>query len=195
MSTNAGMRPAAASSRMRPVGVGLTSRGPIGVEGLTVTTGNAELRGALAHGLLGQELRALVVADHVVDGHGRVLVGRRAILVDAEHGDARRVDHARRAGGRGRLEHVDGAFDVGAVHRLRIRDPEPIVGRDVKHGRATRGGAAQRVAIREVAVGDLDVEPRQIAAVAARAARARARPCRPRAARARRRSPRSRSLP
>ena len=32
-------RAVAASTTMRPVGVGLTSRGPIGVEGLTMTTG------------------------------------------------------------------------------------------------------------------------------------------------------------
>ena len=40
MSTKAGMRPVAASTMIRPVGVGLTSRGPIGVEGLTITTGS-----------------------------------------------------------------------------------------------------------------------------------------------------------
>ena len=41
MSTNAGMRPLAASTMIRPVGVGLMSRGPIGVDGLTMTAGNA----------------------------------------------------------------------------------------------------------------------------------------------------------
>ena len=35
----AGMRPLAASTMMRPVGVGFTSHGPIGVEGLTITAG------------------------------------------------------------------------------------------------------------------------------------------------------------
>ena len=40
MSTKAGMRPDAASTMMRPVGVGRTSRGPIGVDGLTITAGS-----------------------------------------------------------------------------------------------------------------------------------------------------------
>src|SRR6185436_6355990 len=56
--------------------------------------GKLDFRTALADGLLGQELRALVVPDHVFDRHGRVLVGRRSVLVDAEHGDTRRVDQA-----------------------------------------------------------------------------------------------------
>jgi len=34
------MRPAAASMMIRPVGVGRTSPGPIGVDGLTLTAGN-----------------------------------------------------------------------------------------------------------------------------------------------------------
>ena len=40
MSTKAGILPSAASWMMRPVGVGLTSRGPIGVDGLTITAGS-----------------------------------------------------------------------------------------------------------------------------------------------------------
>ena len=35
-----GMRPRAASTMIRPVGVGRTSPGPIGVDGLTMTAGN-----------------------------------------------------------------------------------------------------------------------------------------------------------
>ena len=35
----AGIRPLAASTMIRPVGVGRASRGPIGVEGLTMTAG------------------------------------------------------------------------------------------------------------------------------------------------------------
>ena len=34
------MRPVAASTMMRPVGVGLTSRGPMGVDGATSTAGS-----------------------------------------------------------------------------------------------------------------------------------------------------------
>ena len=40
VSTKPGIRPLAASTMMRPVGVGFTSRGPIGVEGLTITAGS-----------------------------------------------------------------------------------------------------------------------------------------------------------
>jgi len=55
---------------MRPVGVGLMSRGPIGVDGLTVTTGNlssaARRRTApFAHG--GNEERRHVIARVAVD--------------------------------------------------------------------------------------------------------------------------------
>ena len=63
MSTKAGMRPDAASTMMRPVGVGRTSRGPIGVDGLTMTAGRPI---ALDHRLdqpLSRDLAALVGAD------------------------------------------------------------------------------------------------------------------------------------
>ncbi|MNN34730.1 hypothetical protein D3C81_1485490 [compost metagenome] len=40
VSTKAGILPVAASTMIRPVGVGRTSRGPIGVDGLTMTAGN-----------------------------------------------------------------------------------------------------------------------------------------------------------
>ncbi len=36
--------PDAASTMIRPVGVGFTSRGPIGVEGLTMTAGKPSVR-------------------------------------------------------------------------------------------------------------------------------------------------------
>src|SRR5438067_493162 len=39
-STNPGTRPRAASTMRRPVGVGLMSPGPIGVDGLTMTAGS-----------------------------------------------------------------------------------------------------------------------------------------------------------
>ena len=48
---------------MRPVGVGLTSRGPIGVDGLTITAGNpAFFDHALDHSLR-HDLALLVCAD------------------------------------------------------------------------------------------------------------------------------------
>ena len=46
------MRPAAASTMMRPVGVGLTSRGPTGAAGLTITTGIASFLMRIEHRLL-----------------------------------------------------------------------------------------------------------------------------------------------
>ena len=128
-----------------------------------------ELVGAAAHRLLGEELRALVGADHVVERHGRRLVGRRAVAIDPEHRDARRIDEPLDACRRGGLEHVHGPFDVRAVHRQRIRDPEPIVGRDVEHRVAAARRGAQRLAVGQVALGELDVETLEVAPIAAAA--------------------------
>ena len=49
--------------------------GPIGVEGLTITAGRPRVSTQLAHDLLGQEFRALIGADHVVERARRGLVG------------------------------------------------------------------------------------------------------------------------
>ena len=72
---NAGILPFAASTMIRPVGVGFTSRGPIGVEGLTITAGRPRARSSLDQPL-GYDLGALVGADAFV-GHRRRWSRRR----------------------------------------------------------------------------------------------------------------------
>ena len=61
---------------MRPVGVGRTSRGPIGVEGLTITAGRFRAATISVDQLLGHDLAALVGADRVVGRQRAGLVGR-----------------------------------------------------------------------------------------------------------------------
>ena len=83
---------------MRPVGVGLMSRGPTGVDGLTITAGKLALAHELPHHLLGQEFGALVMADHVREAARRRFIGRAAVVVPAQRGDAAGIDDARDAG-------------------------------------------------------------------------------------------------
>ena len=78
------MRPDAASTIMRPVGVGFTSRGPIGVEGLTMTAGRPLVAHQRRHRFLGEEFRALVGADHVGERARRRLVGGAAVVREAQ---------------------------------------------------------------------------------------------------------------
>ena len=59
---------------MRPVGVGLMSRGPIGVEGLTMTAGSLSFAIISLDQALGHDLAALVGADGGVFGERRGFV-------------------------------------------------------------------------------------------------------------------------
>ena len=97
MSTKAGIRPDAASTMMRPVGVGRTSRGPIGVDGLTIDR-RQPVRRHLGHDILGHHLAALVGADRGIDRKRPRLVGDAAVA---------QVEGRNRAG-------VDDALDAGA---------------------------------------------------------------------------------
>ena len=53
---------------IRPVGVGLMSRGPIGVEGLTITAGRPSLGDHPLHQPLGGDLAVLVGPDGLAVG-------------------------------------------------------------------------------------------------------------------------------
>ena len=70
------MRPVAASTMMRPVGVGLMSRGPIGVDGATITAGKPFVRDHALDFALGHQLAALVGADHALRRVARGFVHR-----------------------------------------------------------------------------------------------------------------------
>ena len=88
---------------MRPVGVGFTSRGPIGVEGLTITAGSPVARDHLGDEILGDDLAALVGADRfgvrqvpglVGEAAGAQVEGRdRAGVDDPLHARAQRLLH------------------------------------------------------------------------------------------------------
>ncbi len=96
--------------------------------------------GQLAHHLLGEELGALVVAQHGGDAAGRGLVGGAAVAAKAERRDAAGIDDALDPG-RGCGPHQAArAVDIGAIERRRIAHPEAVVGRDVEQPAAAPSG-------------------------------------------------------
>ena len=131
------------------------------------------------HLLLRQELGALVDADHVVEGHRRLLVRRRAAGCLAQHRDGGGVDDALHPLPERLLHELARARHVGAVHGLRVAHPDPVVGGDVEQCRAALQGLRQRLAVREIAFGQFNAQPLQVAPVAARAHQT-ARPLAPR---------------
>src|SRR3546814_11790470 len=68
--------------------------------------------------LLGEELGALVGADHVGQADRRVLVGRRAVARLAEDGNRRGVDHPLDALAQCRCHQAAGSLDVGADQEI-----------------------------------------------------------------------------
>ena len=93
VSTNAGIRPRAASTMIRPVGVGLMSRGPIGVDGLTMTDRQAVARDHRFDQALGGDLAALVGADRVAGfASGADSSAAPPVATACERRDAARVD-------------------------------------------------------------------------------------------------------
>ena len=130
---NAGMRPLAASMMILPVGVGRTSRGPIGVEGLTMTAGKTAFR---HHGLdqsFGRDLAAFVGADALIFAQRSGLVRGHPV---GSHGDGRHaagVDDALDARPH-RLLHEDaGSLDVGGKDLAGVARPEAIIRRHMKN--------------------------------------------------------------
>jgi hypothetical protein len=93
----------------------------------------AGLRGSNGF-LLGEELGALVVADHVGERDGRVFIDDDAVGAEVHGGDAGGVDEARDANLAGQAEQLAGAVDVGAVHGGGIGNPEAVIGGHVHYG-------------------------------------------------------------
>ena len=135
---------------MRPVGVGLASLGPMGVVGLRMMTFWPFFGGGDGL-LLGEKLGALVVADHVFEGDGRVFVDDHAVGAEVHGGHAGRVDEALHAGLAGHAQQFARAVDVGAVHGLRIANPEAVIGGHVDHGIAAGEAGSQRFRLRQIA--------------------------------------------
>ena len=96
----------------------------------------------------------------------RRLVGRRAVADLAECGDGTAMDDTLGARVRCGADHRQRAVDVGSQHRVRVRHPDPVVGRDVNNVSATGGRATQRIGLGEVAGHDLRLQTGQISAVA-----------------------------
>ena len=90
--------------------------------------------------LLGEKLGALVVADHVLDRDRRVFIDDQAIGAEVHGGDAGGVDEALHAGFARHAQQFAGAVDVGAIHRLRVADPEAVIGGDVHDEHRIRQG-------------------------------------------------------
>ncbi len=102
------------------------------------------------HGFLGEVLGPLVDADEIgLVGRGG-FIGRRAVADLAEGGDRTAVDDAFGAGLRGGAHHRDRAVDVGSQHRVRVGNPEAVVGGDMADdsGSRRRRGPANSGSVR-----------------------------------------------
>ena len=112
---------------IRPVGVGLISRSPTGVVGIHHHDIAAAPSGLDRH-LLGHELGALVVADHVFQAHRRILVGGAAVAGETHGRDARGVHDSPHAGLPGSIKQRPRALDVGAIHDCMSADRASTAG-------------------------------------------------------------------
>ena len=154
---------------MRPVGVGRTSRGPMGVDGLTMTAGRRSRSHHAFDEALGGDLAALVGADRLVLCQRARLVGRAAIVSQLERRNARGVDDPLDAGIARGGHHDPRAIDVGAHDLVRVGRPQAVVGRDMKDiARALHGGG-NGLGVAHVPFDDLELQPVEVHAGAARA--------------------------
>ena len=112
--------------------------------------------GVLLGHTLGEELRALVGPDHVVEAHGRGLGPGPTLRGQPKRAHARGVDDALHPGARAGLEHGARALDVGAVDLRRIAGPEPVVAGHVEDSRAARDRRGHGVGLEDVAAHHLD---------------------------------------
>src|ERR1700733_624310 len=80
--------------------------------------------------LLRHKFGALVVADHVGQRDRRIFVGRVNIFCKAHGGNAGSMNDALDTVFGGRFKDSAGAVDVGAIHFVRIANPEAVIGGD-----------------------------------------------------------------
>ena len=112
---------------------------------------------------LAEILRERVRPRHVPEVEPLVLVAAKA-----DGHDGAREDDARNPCVASREQDGRRPLDVDAEERLGVGRPELVDGREVvERARALEAAAHQRL-VRDVAVGDLDVEPREVSAVRAR---------------------------
>ncbi len=143
---------------MRPVGVGRASRGPIGVDGWTIT----DRQHALARRGRARAVRRAPCCACTRRSRSRDRAAstrrpahrRRAARASRRCSCRRRA--RRRAVERG-LHHVARADDVRLDDLVRVERPQPVVGRDVEDVPAAVDGTADRVAIAHVGLDEFDI--------------------------------------
>jgi hypothetical protein len=106
--------------------------------------------GEFERDLLGEELGALVITDHVFERNRLVFVADAAVGdTDAANGTS--VDNALNSGGLGGTEKVAGAIDIRAVELGGVLGPKAIVGSDVEEQAASGDSTVERGRVAEVA--------------------------------------------
>ena len=136
---------------MRPVGVGRTSRGPIGRRRID---DHRRQTVALDHRLdqtLGRNLAALIGADPLAVGE-RIVLGREGAVSELQGRHAARVDDALDTGAERLLHDQARALDIAAADLFRVSRPEPIIGSRVEKVAGALERRRQRGAIAEVAL-------------------------------------------
>ena len=156
------MRPVAASTIIRPVGVGLMSRGPIGVEGATITAGSPCSAHQAFDFTFGHQLGALVGADHALRRVARGFIHRRVAGLQRRDGGG--IDHPLDTGFERGAHGGPGALEIVALDLARVARPQPVIGRDMEQvARAFHGGGhglfVAHVARHRLAMQLGDVEP------------------------------------
>ena len=154
-----------------PVGVGFTSRGPIGALGLTMTTGRPSRANSRGH-LFRLPFRALVMIAHLRPADRRRFVRRRQFAVDLRAASrCNRPCWYRQCAGNPpprRLQNIPRALDIGRVHRAIIAQPEMVTGRNVKAPIAAAHRLFQQRAVGNIALDPFAIHPGQPAQFAAR---------------------------
>jgi hypothetical protein len=104
----------------------------------------------LHHRLLGHELRALVVADHVGEHDRRLFVTQLAIRRESHGRDGAGVHHAADTLLSGGPDDIAGALDVGAIHLLRVAHPKAVIGGNVEDEIAALHAASKGFRVSEI---------------------------------------------
>ena len=141
----------------------MTSRGPIGVDGLTITAGSPSLRDHGFDQTLGRDLAALVGADPLAFGERRIL-RRGAAVGELQGRHAAGVDDALDAGSERLLHDEPRSLDIVAANLVRVSRPEPVIRGGVKEEpgalqRRRQGGAITQVALAH-RVGGIEIRAR-----------------------------------
>ena len=106
----------------------------------------------------GGDLAPLVGPHTFLDLESDGFVGRRAVIVQRQGGDAAGIDNSLDAGPFCLLHHNACAVDVGSKNLVRAAGPEPIIGGYVKDISDASHGPPHRRCVAHVARGELQIE-------------------------------------